>query len=239
MTRDRAGLLRRGGKLRQDVGRRELRVRPRVPLRRRGGEALLRRERMDGHDRDGVVELHDLGHAAHRLRLRIIDRHELSTEGRRLGHDRELHSRQPRIDAELRAAVDLARNVEAVMRRADQLEVRGILEGDVRRHRKLRRGIDQLAVAELAAAGRMHDNSHLRLACGRIDVPALRGRRHEHDACRRAGLAQRDVGAANGGRTARQLSTNERIRIDLVIGRRVLNCNLVDIHLELFGDQHR
>ena len=125
------------------------------------------------------------------------------------------------------------------MRCADQLEVGRLLECNLLRHRQLGGGIDQLAVAEPAAGGGVHDHAVLRTTGGRSDVPALRGCRHEHDPRRRAGAAQRDVRAANGSRTARQLSADERIRIDLVIGRRVLDHNLVDIHLELFGDQHR
>ena len=38
---------------------------------------------------------------------------------------------------------------------------------------------------------------------------------------------------------ARHLSADERIGIELVVRRRVLDRDLVDIDLELFGDQHR
>ena len=116
MTRDHAGLFRRGGELGDDVGRGELRVRSRVPLRRRGGEPLLRRPRVNGHDRDRIVQADDLRHAGHGLRLRFVDGDELSTEGRRSRHHREFHPGQPGIDAELRAAVDLAGDVETPVR---------------------------------------------------------------------------------------------------------------------------
>ena len=94
----------------------------RVPLRSRGGEALLRRPRMDGDDRDRVVEAHDLAHAGHGFRLRFVDRDELSAEGRRCRHHREFHTRQPGIDAELRGAVHLAGAVETPVRLSDELE---------------------------------------------------------------------------------------------------------------------
>ena len=60
VTRDRAGLLRGGGELRDDVGGRELRVRARVPLRIGSGEALLGGPGVDRDDGDRVVQAHDL-----------------------------------------------------------------------------------------------------------------------------------------------------------------------------------
>ena len=239
MPRHRAGLFRRGGKLSNDVGRGELRVRSRIPLRSRGSETLLGRPGMNGDDRDGVVQADDLTDAGHRLRLRFIDRDELSAEGRRNRHDRELHSRRPAVDAELRAAVDLAGGVETPMRRSDQLEIGRLFERDVLGHRQLRGGIHQLAIAELAAGGAVHDHTLFRATGGRVDVPTLSGCTHEHDASRRACATQRDVGAANRRRTAGHLHADQRIHVDLVVGRRVLDRDFVDVDLELFGDQHR
>jgi hypothetical protein len=73
----------------------------------------------------------------------------------------------------------------------------------------------------------------------RIDLPALRGRRHQHDARSRTGLAQRVVKAANGFGGARHLDADRRIHIDLVVRGGVLDCDLVDIDFELFREQHR
>ena len=100
---------------------------------------------------------------------------ELAAEGRRNRHDRELHSRRPAVDAELRAAVDLAGGVEAPMRGSDQFEIGRLFERDFLRHRQLRSGIHQLAIAELAAGGLVHDHALLRVTAGRVDVPALSG----------------------------------------------------------------
>ena len=82
MTRERAGLFRCGGKLGNDVGRGDLRVRSRVPLRSRGSQTLLGRPRVNGYHCDRVVEPYNLAHAGYRLRLRFIDGDEPSTEGR-------------------------------------------------------------------------------------------------------------------------------------------------------------
>ena len=176
MPRHRAGLFRRSGKLSNDVGRGELRVRSRIPLRSGGSETLLGRPGMNGYDRDGVVQADHLGHAGHRLRLRFIDRDELAAEGRRDRHDGELHSRRPAVDAELRAAVDLAGGVEAPMRCSDQFEIGRLFERDLLGHRQLRGGIHQLAIAELAAGGPVHDHTLFRVTGGRVDVPTLSGR---------------------------------------------------------------
>src|SRR5207302_9178619 len=109
--------------------------------------------RVNGYHCDRVVEPYKLAHDGHGLRLRFVDGDEPSTEGRRSRHHRELHSPEPCVDAELRTAVDLASGVETPVRCADQLEVRRLLERNLLRHRQLRGGIDQLAVAELAAGG--------------------------------------------------------------------------------------
>src|SRR4029453_17595907 len=53
IPRYRARLLRRGGKLSNDVGRGEPRVRPRVPLRSGGSETLLGGPGMNSYDRHG------------------------------------------------------------------------------------------------------------------------------------------------------------------------------------------
>ena len=53
------------------------------------------------------------------------------------------------------------------------LKSAGVLERDVLGHRQLRGGIHQLAIAELAAGGRVHDDTLFRVTGGRIDIPAL------------------------------------------------------------------
>ena len=238
MARHSARLFRGKGELADDIGHGDLRVGAGVPLRRPGGKALLRCPGVIGDDGDGVVEADHLRHAAHGLRLRLIDGNELAAERGRLRDRGELHPRQPGIDAELRGSVDLAGAVEAPVRLSDEPELRGLLQGDFLGHRQLRGGVDERSVAELAAAGRVQHRPVLRPAGGRIDLPALRRRRDQHDARRRPSPAQRDVHAANGGRPAGHLYADERVHVDLVVRRRVFDGHLVDIDLQLFGDQH-
>ena len=188
---------RRTCKLRDDVRGGQLRVRSRVPLRRCGGEALLGR----------------VGVAWRRSRRRRraarpgSRRARPSPSPRRrkcslppkvgdCGQHGELHSRQAAYRCRTsRCHSTLAARVEAPVRLADQPEFGGLLERHLLRHRQLRRSVGERAVAELAAAGRVHHSAVLRPAGGRIDVPALRGRRDQHDARRRARVAQRDVHA--------------------------------------------
>ena len=104
------------------------------------------------------------------------------------------------------------------MRCPDQFEVGRRLERDIFGHWQLC-GRVPISIAELAAGGAVHDHAVFGVTAGRIDVPTLGGRRHQHDASRRAGATQRDVGRANGSRTAGHLDANQRIHIDLVVGR--------------------
>ena len=194
---------------------------------------------MAGHDGHCIVEPHDLTHTGYGLRLGLVDRQQLAAEGRRGGHHGESHPGQSRVDAELGAAVDLAGAVEAAVRRADQLEVARLLERHLLGHRQFRGGIDELPVAELAAGWGVHDPAVVRMAGGDIDVPAPGGGRHQHDAGRGTGAAQRLIGAADCGRRTRQLSADQWIDVDLVVGRRMLDRDAVDIDLEFLGDQHR
>ena len=61
------------------------------------------------------------------------------------------------LEAELRTAIDLAGGVETPMRCSDQLEIGRLFECNLRGHRQLRSGIDQLSIAKLAAGGCVHD----------------------------------------------------------------------------------
>src|SRR6267154_5646727 len=63
--------------------------------------------------------------------LGIVDARELATEHGTGGHRGELHAGEPHVDAELCGAVDLVGSIEPLRRRADQLEVLRVLEGDV------------------------------------------------------------------------------------------------------------
>ena len=79
----------------------------------------------------------------------------------------------------------------------------------------------------------------LRAARRRIDIPALGRGRHQHGPRGRAGLAQRLPRAADRIRVAGRLHAQQRIGVELFVGRRMLQPHLLEIHLQLFGDQHR
>ena len=204
MPRDRAGLFRRGGEPSNDVGRRQLRVRPRVPLRSGGSEALLGRPGMNGHDRDGVVQADDLADAGHRLRLRFVDRDELAAEGRRGRHDRRTsfpasgcRCRTSRCQSTLPAVSRRRCGVPISLKSAG-------LERHLRRHRQLRGGIvDQLAVAEPRPAGRARPPPFPPDRWKESTLPALSGGTHEHDSRASRLRAQRE-------RTRREWPSNRR-----------------------------
>jgi hypothetical protein len=80
----------------------------------------------------------------------------------------------------------------------------------------------------------------LRAAGRRIDVPALCRRRHEHRSRGRAGLAQGLPRCAYRVRVAGCLyAAQQGIAVELFVGRSMLQPDLFEVHLQLFGDQHR
>ncbi len=239
VARDRTWLLHSASKLSDDVGRGELSIGARVPLRSCRGEPLLGRPSVRRDDSHRVGEADNLAHPGHGHRLCLIHGRELSAERGRNRQHRELHPWQANIDAEVRAAIDLAGEVEAPMGGSQQFEVRGRLESDLLGHRELCRRVRQLSVAKLAAARGMHDRAVFPYAGRRVHVPPPCGRRLQHHPCGSTRAAQRNVHRSNGGRAAGHLQADERIGVDLVVRRRVFDRHLVDIHLELLGDQHR
>ena len=135
VLRDRPRIERRLLELGRDVVRAELGVRTVVPFDLERREPFLRRPHMIGHDRDGVVEPHDLAHALDGLGGRIIDALHAAAEHGRLRERRDLHARRPNVDAKNGRAVDLRRRVQTLGRRADELEILRSLERDAFRDR--------------------------------------------------------------------------------------------------------
>ena len=168
-----------------------------VPFDLQRRQALLRRSHVIGDDRDGVVEPHDLAHTLDGLGRRIVHALQAAAEHGRLRQRCDLHAGRTSVDAIDRRAVDLRRGVEPLGRRADQLEVFGLLERDVRRDRHARSVGGKLAIFDASSGRRVQHLAALRAAgCG-IDVPALGRGRHQHGARGRAGLAQRLPRAAH------------------------------------------
>ena len=111
---------------------------------------FLARAHIVGNHADRIVEMHDLVHAFDGQRLAVVDAFQLAAQHRTGGDGADLHARHLHIDAVDRRAVDLVGRVEPLGRRADQLEVLGILERDLLRRRQRRSLVDQRAVGERA-----------------------------------------------------------------------------------------
>ena len=79
----------------------------------------------------------------------------------------------------------------------------------------------------------------LRAAGRRIDIPALGRSRHQHRSRGRTGLAQRLPRPADRVRVAGGLHPQQRVGVELLVGRRVLQPHLLEIDLQFFRDQHR
>ena len=134
--------------------------------------------------------------------------------------------------------IDLGGRVEPLGRRADELEILGVLERHLLRHRQPRGLRRELAIAELAPAGRMDDHALLGPAVARRHAPLIRRGGDQHVAGGGAGAAQRLPEAANGGRAPRHLGADQGIGIELVVRRCMLELDRGELHLELLGDEH-
>ena len=191
-------------------------------------QPLLGRPHVIADHRHQVVEHDDLAHAGTALAAAVVDVRDLAAEHRAGRERRELHARQHGVDAVDRLAVDLVGRVEALQRLADQLEILRILQRRILRRRDSAAArVDQRAVAERAAACGMRDLAVRRRAACRVDLPLLRGRLHQHGARRGAGLAQRRPERADGIGIAGDLDAEDRIAIELVVRRRVLQLDLL------------
>ena len=83
--------------------------------------------------------------------------------------------------------------------------------------------------------------SHLaasRRTTRRIDLPLRRGGLHQHGARGRPRNAQRLPERTDGIGIARDLNTKNWIGVQLVVGRCVLEHDLSEIRIELFGQNH-
>jgi hypothetical protein len=116
ILRDRARFERRLFELGRDVISAELGVRPLVPLDGERRQPFLGSAHVVGHDRDGVVEPHDLTHALNRHGRFVIHALHAPAKDRRLRKRRDLHSRRPNVDAKDGRSVDLRRRVQALGR---------------------------------------------------------------------------------------------------------------------------
>jgi hypothetical protein len=225
--------------LAHDICRVELGVRPVVPFDHQGRQPFLRGAHVVGHDRDGVVEPHDLAHALDGLGRRVVHPLHTTAEDGRLRKGRDLHARRPNVDAIDGRSVDLRRCVETLGRGADELEILRPLERHGFGDRQAGGGGGKFAILDAFPRRRVKHFTALRAAGRRIDIPALRRRRHEHGPRGRTGLAQGLPRGAYRVRVAGCLHSQQRIGVELFVGRSMLQPHLFQVHLQLFGDQHR
>jgi hypothetical protein len=126
----------------------------------------------DGHE---VIEHDHLPHAGDRVGGGVVDAAHLAPEDRARGDGGVLHPRQPDIDAVDHRPVHLAGHVDALARLADEREPRRVLGRRIADRRQCRRRLDELAVAQAAAARGVPDLAARGGAFGHTDVPARRG----------------------------------------------------------------
>ena len=205
-----SGGVRGRGEPPDDVGRVDRSVRSIVPAERERLDALFRRPHVVGYDRNGIVEADDLAHAHDGFGFAVIDADQLAAhDGTRCDRG-DLHSGQPDVDAILRRTVHLRRGVEALGGCSDQLELPRILQGDLRRHRKLRGRVGERAVRQLAAGRGVRDDSPVRSTRRWIYLPGLGGRCQEHGARGRTRSPQRLVQQPHRSRRAGHLHAEDR-----------------------------
>ena len=211
-----------------------------VPFDHQGRQPFLRSPHMVGHDGDGVVEPHDLTHALDGLGRRIIHALHATAEDGRLRKGRDLHARRPNVDAIDGRSVDLRRRIQTLGRSADELEILRSLERHVFGDRHAGGVGGKFAIFDASSRRRVKHFTALRAAGRRIDIPALCRRRHEHGSRGRAGLAQGLPRRAYRVRVASCLHAGQQgIAVELFVGRSMFQLHLRQVHLQLFGDQHR
>ena len=240
VLRDRSRSERSFLQITRDILGAERRVRSVVPFNDQGRKPFLRRPHMVGHDGNRIVQPHDLPHTLDGLGCRVVDALQPAAEDRRLRERRDFEPRQFGIDSVDRRPVDLRRSVKALGRRADQLELLRAFERHLLRNRHLRRVAGKSAIFDPARARLMKDFAALRVTRGGIHLPALGGSCDQHGSGSRTGLAQGLPRRAYRVRVASGLQpTQQGVAVELLVGRSMFQPHLFQVHLQLFGDQHR
>ena len=153
----------------------------------------------------------------------------------RHGHE---HAGQFDVLGEERAAVGFRRAVPARQPRlADELELRGLLERHVARHRQARRRDHELAKSPVAPRAPMADEAVRDADLFGRDTPLLRRCGHEQRPSGRAGAAHLLIGVGHRGAAARQLHPHKQIRVTLDVGRRAFDPHLRPVGIELLGHE--
>ena len=216
-----------------------MRIRTFVPIDHQRIEALLGRPHVIADHGDEIVEHHDLLHALDFFGSAVVNLRDPAAKHRTGLQRCELHVGQYRIDAVDGLAVDFVRGIEPLQRPADQHEILRVLQRDILwRHLAARRE-RQRTIGKLAPAVLVQDLAVGGSAAYRLDLPLFRGGLDQHGARACAGSAQ--VGPPRPDRIgiAGGLNAKQRIAVELVAGRCVLQRHSREIGVELFRQNHR
>src|SRR5690242_14130574 len=134
-----------------------------------------------------------------------VEAFELAAEHRAIGDRGEDHVGASDIDAVLRAAVDLGRDIDALERAADETPGEARLQSDMRRRRGTDRRARERAISRAALRRAMTDHAVLRLAARWIDTPGRGCGGDQHRPRHRARLAWALEAVDDRGRAAGDL----------------------------------
>jgi hypothetical protein len=214
-------------------------IRAAIPFDAQRLQPLLRGPVMVANHGHGIVDAKDVAHARHGARRGVIEAAQLAAQYRAGRDRRDLHAGQTDVDAEDRAAIDLARRVQPLHRLADDLPFGRRLQRHILRHRLPSGILDQRAVAEAAATRRMRHHAAPGGAFRGRYAPARRGGTDQHRPGRGTGLPQRRPGTADRGGASGGLRLQLRLPVEFLIGRCGFQLHLIKPDLQLLGQKGR
>ena len=177
-----------------------------------------------------------IAHSGHVLDLVDIGAQDLAAKNRALLVNGKHHPGKFEVDAVDLLGRDDGRNVNAMVRLADDLVILRILQLDGLEFGGLQRGClgRKRAVTQHAPARRMHHFARRGRAFGFRHVPGLRGCGHKHLPAGGAHLPQRIPIHRRGRAAARVLRPIFRL---IQVG--LLDLHVFPVHVQLVGNNHR
>ena len=140
------------------------------------------------------------------------------------------------VDTKRGLSAHLSRRIHALLRLADQLELRGIFQSNVLlRNRKFSCSFSKTAEADPLVCPDVENSAVFSAALRFRHVPFLSSRLNQHLAGRSAGFAQGFPGRAHTHASKNALHGSKRDRIDT----REFGTDLFPVALEFLGKQHR
>ena len=238
VLRDRPTSLARLAQVLPDIRGGDGRVRSLVPADVERLKTLLRRPHVIADDRDHVVQHDHLAHARNPVCGAGIHVGHLAAKHRTCRKGRKFHPGQHHVDSIDDTAVDLVRCIKTLERLANQREILGVLERRILRRCKFAGRADQGAKPRLPSAA---DVPHLAIGRGAtrgVDLPALCRRLNQHGARRGTRLAQRLPERTDGVGVTGDLDTEDGVAVELVVGWRVFQYDLLVIGVQFLGEDH-